>query len=87
MTGLGLDAACGLGPEPRPAGFADADVDEAAARLAAILVEERADVLTSYDPNGGYGHPDHVQVHRVGVPGRPTGRHARRCWRPPSTAS
>ncbi|HTJ34596.1 MAG TPA: PIG-L family deacetylase [Dactylosporangium sp.] len=51
-----------------PAGgtrFADASVDEAAARLAAILREERADVLTGYDPRGGYGHPDHVQVHRV----------------------
>jgi LmbE family N-acetylglucosaminyl deacetylase len=35
--------------------------------LARILEEERADVLTVYDPNGVYGHPDHVQVHRVGV--------------------
>ena len=32
-----------------------------------ILQEEHADVLTVYDDNGGYGHPDHVQVHRVGV--------------------
>ena len=47
--------------------FASADVDEAAERLAAVLREERADVLTSYDPAGGYGHPDHVQVHRVGL--------------------
>ena len=46
--------------------FATADVDEAAARLAAILAEEVADVLTTYDRHGGYGHPDHVQVHRVG---------------------
>jgi len=46
--------------------FARADVEEAAARLAEILEEEHADVLTTYDPNGGYGHPDHVQVHRVG---------------------
>ncbi|MEU7868778.1 PIG-L family deacetylase [Dactylosporangium sp. NPDC049140] len=45
--------------------FADASVDEAAARLAAILVDEKADVLTGYDANGGYGHPDHLQVHRV----------------------
>ena len=44
-----------------------ADRDEAAKRLAAILVEEEADVLTTYDDNGGYGHPDHIQVHRVGV--------------------
>ncbi len=44
-----------------------ADLDEAASRLGRILVEERADVLTVYDDNGGYGHPDHIQVHRVGV--------------------
>jgi len=50
-----------------PAGtFADADVDDVARRLAAILREEQAAVLTVYDPNGGYGHRDHVQVHRVG---------------------
>ncbi len=47
--------------------FADMDVDIAAARLAEILREEAADALTIYDPAGGYGHPDHVQVHRVGV--------------------
>ena len=35
-------------------------------RLAAILAEESADVLTVYDDHGGYGHPDHVQVHLVG---------------------
>ena len=52
---------------PRDATFVEADVEQAAARLAAILDEEHADVLTSYDPNGGYGHPDHVQVHRVGA--------------------
>lgn len=47
--------------------FAAADVDEAAGRLAALLDEEGADALTVYDENGGYGHPDHIQVHRVGV--------------------
>jgi LmbE family N-acetylglucosaminyl deacetylase len=47
--------------------FWQADVEEAAHRLAAILEEEGADVLTAYDENGVYGHPDHVQVHRVGV--------------------
>jgi LmbE family N-acetylglucosaminyl deacetylase len=50
-----------------PASFWQADVDVAAGRLAAILEEERADVLTVYDDNGGYGHPDHIQVHRVGL--------------------
>jgi LmbE family N-acetylglucosaminyl deacetylase len=47
-------------------GFASLPVDEPAERLAAILRAERADALTVYDRNGGYGHPDHVQVHRVG---------------------
>jgi LmbE family N-acetylglucosaminyl deacetylase len=50
-----------------PASFWQADVEEAAGRLAEILSQERADVLTTYDDNGGYGHPDHIQVHRVGV--------------------
>jgi len=50
-----------------PACFWQADVAEAAERLAAILREEGADILTCYDHNGGYGHPDHIQVHRVGV--------------------
>lgn len=49
------------------AAFACADVEEAATRLAEVLREEQADVLTIYDPAGGYGHPDHVQVHQVGL--------------------
>ncbi|HEY2175095.1 MAG TPA: PIG-L family deacetylase [Mycobacteriales bacterium] len=47
--------------------FAHAEVDVAAARLAAVLDEERADAVTIYDAAGGYGHPDHVQVHHVGA--------------------
>lgn len=50
-----------------PACFWQADLDEAAGRLAAILAEVGADVLVAYDDHGGYGHPDHIQVHRVGV--------------------
>jgi LmbE family N-acetylglucosaminyl deacetylase len=50
-----------------PACFWQADVETAAAQLAAILREESASVLTVYDDNGDYGHPDHIQVHRVGV--------------------
>ncbi len=50
-----------------PYSFWQADVDAAARRLAAILVEESPDVLTVYDDHGGYGHPDHIQVHRVGL--------------------
>ena len=42
-----------------------ADLDEAGGRLAQIVDEEDAQVLVGYDWHGGYGHPDHVQVHRV----------------------
>jgi LmbE family N-acetylglucosaminyl deacetylase len=51
----------------RPGSFAAADVEEAARALADVLVEEAAQVLVTYDEHGGYGHPDHVQVHRVGI--------------------
>ena len=50
-----------------PGSFWSADVEEAARRLAEILRQEQADVLTAYDERGVYGHPDHIQVHRVGV--------------------
>ncbi|HEX9259561.1 MAG TPA: PIG-L family deacetylase [Acidimicrobiales bacterium] len=49
-----------------PACFHAADTDEAARRLAAILAAESAEVLTTYDWHGNYGHPDHVKVHHVG---------------------
>ncbi|MFI5959377.1 PIG-L deacetylase family protein [Cryptosporangium sp. NPDC051539] len=55
------------GDAPGARRFCDVPVDTAAARLAALLLDERADVLLSYDARGGYGHPDHVQVHRVGA--------------------
>jgi LmbE family N-acetylglucosaminyl deacetylase len=50
-----------------PGSFWTTPVEEAAQKLAAILIDENADVLTVYDDNGGYGHPDHIQVHRVGM--------------------
>lgn len=46
--------------------FVNADPDEAARRLSAILDEERPEVFTTYDWHGNYGHPDHLQVHAVG---------------------
>ena len=46
--------------------FWQADVEVAAEQLAVVLRDEAADVLTIYDDHGGYGHPDHIQVHRVG---------------------
>lgn len=69
MEHLGY-ADSGLGPElyPDPPGrtrFVRADTEEAAERLAAILREEQVDVLLGYEPNGGYGHPDHKKVNLV----------------------
>jgi LmbE family N-acetylglucosaminyl deacetylase len=46
--------------------FSELDPELLAIDVAAVLEEEDADVLTTYDAAGGYGHPDHVQVHRVG---------------------
>ncbi|MDO4253546.1 MAG: PIG-L family deacetylase [Kocuria sp.] len=57
MTGWAQNSAEGC--------FMGADVDEAAAKVAAILDEESADVLVGYDWHGNYGHPDHVKVHAV----------------------
>ena len=50
-----------------PECFWQADDAGAAQRLASILTHEQADLLTCYDANGTYGHPDHIKVHRVGV--------------------
>jgi len=49
-----------------PNSLIGADVEIAAQKLAKILQDEQADVFTCYDWHGGYGHPDHIQVHRVG---------------------
>ncbi len=57
MTGWDQNHAAGA--------FMQADVDEVARQIAAVLDDEDADVVVGYDWHGGYGHPDHVQVHRV----------------------
>ncbi|MCK1796029.1 N-acetyl-1-D-myo-inositol-2-amino-2-deoxy-alpha-D-glucopyranoside deacetylase [Streptomyces sp. XM4193] len=49
----------------RPDAFWQAPLDEAAALLAETIRETRPQVLVTYDPRGGYGHPDHIQAHRV----------------------
>jgi N-acetyl-1-D-myo-inositol-2-amino-2-deoxy-alpha-D-glucopyranoside deacetylase len=55
----------GLESNNAPDCFWQADVAEAAADLAAIIREVRPRVLVTYDENGFYGHPDHIQAHRV----------------------
>ncbi len=65
--GYGDSGMAGEDSNNDPGCFWQADVDGAAERLAAILRSEKAEVLTAYDENGNYGHPDHIQVHRVGL--------------------
>ncbi|WP_367320996.1 N-acetyl-1-D-myo-inositol-2-amino-2-deoxy-alpha-D-glucopyranoside deacetylase [Streptomyces sp. HUAS ZL42] len=50
-----------------PHSFWQADVDEAAVHLLEVIREVRPQVLVTYDDNGGYGHPDHIQAHRVAM--------------------
>jgi N-acetyl-1-D-myo-inositol-2-amino-2-deoxy-alpha-D-glucopyranoside deacetylase len=51
----------------RPDCFWRADLLEAASHLVAVIREVRPQVLVTYDDFGGYGHPDHVQAHRVAM--------------------
>jgi len=55
----------GLPSNDVPGCFWQADVDEAARDLLRVIREVRPQVLISYDSNGFYGHPDHIQAHRV----------------------
>ena len=55
----------GTPPNDWPGCFWQADVDEAARELLAIIEEVQPQVMVSYDANGFYGHPDHIQAHRV----------------------
>ncbi|MEV8531199.1 N-acetyl-1-D-myo-inositol-2-amino-2-deoxy-alpha-D-glucopyranoside deacetylase [Streptomyces sp. NPDC051211] len=57
----------GVEQNHRPGAFWSADLDEAAAYLVEVIREIRPQVLVTYDPNGGYGHPDHIQAHRVAM--------------------
>ena len=55
-------------PSNQAAGcFWQADVDEAAAALLEVIRDVRPQVMVSYDANGFYGHPDHIQAHRVAM--------------------
>ncbi|GIG65470.1 N-acetyl-1-D-myo-inositol-2-amino-2-deoxy-alpha-D-glucopyranoside deacetylase [Phytomonospora endophytica] len=57
----------GLPTNDNPRAFWSADLDEAAAHLAEVVREVRPQVVVTYDANGFYGHPDHIQAHRVTV--------------------
>ncbi|MGV9860422.1 PIG-L deacetylase family protein [Gordonia sp. NPDC003425] len=57
MTGWARNEADGV--------FSRADLGEAARRLADIIDDENADVVIGYDWHGGYGHPDHIMLHKA----------------------
>jgi N-acetyl-1-D-myo-inositol-2-amino-2-deoxy-alpha-D-glucopyranoside deacetylase len=57
----------GLPTNDRPECFWQADLDEAAGLLVEVIREMRPQVVVTYDANGGYGHPDHIQAHRVAM--------------------
>ena len=50
-----------------PRAFWNADLEEAVAHAVAVVREVRPQVVVTYDENGGYGHPDHIQAHRVAM--------------------
>jgi LmbE family N-acetylglucosaminyl deacetylase len=50
-----------------PDAFANAPLGEGASRLAALIERYEPAVVVTYDAGGGYGHPDHVQTHRIAV--------------------
>lgn len=64
MAWVGTSQA-GAGADVPAAAFVAADEDEAARRLARVLRARRPEVVATYDPQGGYGHPDHVRTHEV----------------------
>jgi N-acetyl-1-D-myo-inositol-2-amino-2-deoxy-alpha-D-glucopyranoside deacetylase len=57
----------GVPSNDHPGCFWQADPDEAAGHLVAVVREVRPQVLVTYDADGGYGHPDHIQAHRVAM--------------------
>ncbi|MBV9022251.1 MAG: N-acetyl-1-D-myo-inositol-2-amino-2-deoxy-alpha-D-glucopyranoside deacetylase, partial [Streptomycetaceae bacterium] len=57
----------GAAQNERPDCFWQAGLDDAAGHLVEVIREVRPQVLVTYDENGGYGHPDHIQAHRVAM--------------------
>jgi len=57
----------GTEPNSRPDVFWQADIEEASDLLVQIIDEVKPHVLITYDEFGGYGHPDHIQAHRVAM--------------------
>jgi N-acetyl-1-D-myo-inositol-2-amino-2-deoxy-alpha-D-glucopyranoside deacetylase len=59
----------GVAQNDHPGCLWQADLDEAAGHLADVILDVRPQALVTYDDNGGYGHPDHIQAHRITLRG------------------
>ncbi|MFD7308870.1 PIG-L family deacetylase [Promicromonospora sp. NPDC059942] len=70
----------GPAPDSPPTAFARVPLDEPAGRLAVLIRTTRPAVVATYEPGGGYGHPDHVRAHEVTV--RALRLAADPAWRP-----
>ncbi|MEU3603576.1 N-acetyl-1-D-myo-inositol-2-amino-2-deoxy-alpha-D-glucopyranoside deacetylase [Streptomyces sp. NPDC006798] len=57
----------GLDQNRRTGAFWNTPVDDAAPDLVEVIRSVRPQVMVTYDPRGGYGHPDHIQAHRVAM--------------------
>ncbi|GIG36408.1 hypothetical protein Cpa01nite_17890 [Cellulomonas pakistanensis] len=57
--------AAGAAAEVPAAALVSVPLDVAAARLAGLLLDRRPDLVATYEPGGGYGHPDHVRAHAI----------------------
>lgn len=55
----------GTAPNNHPRAFAAGDLGAQTDALAAVLAEVRPQVVVSYAPDGGYGHPDHIRAHEI----------------------
>jgi LmbE family N-acetylglucosaminyl deacetylase len=65
LLGYGDSGMMGWPQNDTPGSFWSTPVDEAAARLSVLIERYQPDVIVTYDENGFYGHPDHIQANRV----------------------
>jgi LmbE family N-acetylglucosaminyl deacetylase len=65
LLGYADSGMMGWAANDAPDAFWNTPVDEAAAKLADLMRQYQPDVVVTYDENGFYGHPDHIQAHRI----------------------
>jgi LmbE family N-acetylglucosaminyl deacetylase len=65
MLGYRDSGMAGWAGNDAPTAFCNAPLDELAAAVAELIRQYQPQVVITYDANGGYGHPDHIQAHRV----------------------